>query len=127
MPGDSVKGFAGDDLDVVGSFFPRESEELIEKKRGSQDGGACVVGESLVTKNGGATPRLLESLEESDIVTTGLEASGRGETSKAGADDDGGGANGRDHRREGINESMPSKRRCIVRYCLVCVMGQGVV
>ena len=83
VPGDSIERFAGNDLDVVGSFFPRESEELIEKERGSQDGGAGVVGESFVAEDGGTATRLLESFKESDIVATGLEASGRGETSKA--------------------------------------------
>ena len=83
VPSNSVKRFAGDDLDVVGSFFPRKSEELIEKKRSGQDGGAGVVGESFVAEDGGATTRLLESLEESDIVATGLESNGGGEASKA--------------------------------------------
>ena len=83
VPSNSVKRFAGDDLDVVGSFFPRKSEELIEKKRSGQDGGAGVVGESFVAEDRGATTRLLESLEESDIVATGLESNGGGEASKA--------------------------------------------
>ena len=83
VPSDPVKGFAGDDFDVIGSFFARESKQLIEEERGCQDGGAGVVGESFVTKNGGAATRLFESFEESDIVATGLETNCRGETSKA--------------------------------------------
>jgi hypothetical protein len=83
VPSDPVERFAGDDFDVIGSFFARESKQLIEEERGSEDGGAGVVGESFITKNGGATTWLLESFEESDIVTTGLEASGGGEASKA--------------------------------------------
>ena len=83
VPSDSVKRFAGDDLDVIGGLFTRESKEFIEEERGSQDGGAGVIGESLVTKDGGTTPGLLKSLEESDIVATGLESNGGGETSKA--------------------------------------------
>ena len=83
VPRDSVKGFAGDDLDVVGSFFPRESKQLIKKKRSGQDGGAGVIGESFIAEDRGATTRLLESLEESDIVATGLESNGGGEASKA--------------------------------------------
>ena len=42
-----------------------------------------IIRESFVTKNGGSTPRLFESFEESDIVATGLESSGGGEASKA--------------------------------------------
>jgi hypothetical protein len=30
VPSDPVKGFAGDDFDVIGSFFARESKQLIE-------------------------------------------------------------------------------------------------
>jgi len=58
VPSDSVEGFAGDDLDVVGGFLSGQGEEFVEKERGGEDGGAGVVGESLVTKNGGATSRL---------------------------------------------------------------------
>jgi len=83
VPSDPVERFAGDDFDVIGCFFARESKQLIEEKRSGEDRGACVVGESFVTKNGGAATWLLESFEESDIVPTGLEASGRGKTSKA--------------------------------------------
>jgi hypothetical protein len=83
VPSDSVERFAGNDFDVIGSFFARESKQLIKKKRGGEDGGAGVVGESFVTKNGGAATRLFESLEESDIVATGLESNGGGEASKA--------------------------------------------
>ncbi len=83
VPRDSVKGFAGDDLDVVGSFFTRESKQLIKKKRSGQDGGTGVVGESFIAEDRGATTRLLESLEDSDIVATGLESNGGGEASKA--------------------------------------------
>jgi hypothetical protein len=63
VPSDPVEGFAGNDFDVIGSFFARESKQLIEEERGSEDGGPCIVGESFITKNGGATPRLLESFE----------------------------------------------------------------
>jgi hypothetical protein len=63
VPSDPIERFAGNDFDVIGSFFPRESKKLIEKKRGGQDGGAGVVGESLVTKNGGAATGLFESFE----------------------------------------------------------------
>ena len=83
VPSDSVERFAGNDFDVIGSFFARESKQLIEKKRSGQDGGAGVVGESFVTKNGGTATGLFESFEESDIVATGLESHCRGETSKA--------------------------------------------
>jgi hypothetical protein len=83
VPSDSVERFAGNDFDVIGSFFARESKQLIEKKRSGQDGGAGVVSESFVTKNGGAATGLFESFEESDIVATGLESHCRGETSKA--------------------------------------------
>jgi hypothetical protein len=83
VPSDSVERFAGNDFDVIGGFFARESKQLIEKKRSGQDGGAGVVGESFVTKNGGAATGLFESFEESDIVATGLESNGGGETSKA--------------------------------------------
>jgi hypothetical protein len=83
VPSDSVERFAGNDFDVIGGFFARESKQLIEKKRSGEDGGAGVVGESFVTKNGGAATGLFESFEESDIVATGLESYCRGETSKA--------------------------------------------
>jgi len=83
VPSDPVERFAGNDFDVIGSFFARERKQLIEKKRSGQDGGAGVVGESFVTKNGGAATGLFESFEESDIVATGLESNCRGETSKA--------------------------------------------
>ena len=63
VPSDPIERFAGNDFDVIGSFFPRESKKLIEKKRGGQDGGAGVVGESFVTKNGGAATGLFESFE----------------------------------------------------------------
>jgi hypothetical protein len=97
VPSDSVKRFAGDDLDVIGGLFTRESKEFIEEERGSQDGGAGVIGESLVTKDGGTTPGLLKSLEESDIVATGLESNGRGEAAETGTNDDSGGACRCDH------------------------------
>ena len=83
VPSDSVERFTGNDFDVIGSFFARERKQLIEKERGGEDSGAGVVGESFVTKNGGAATRLFESFEESDIVATGLESNGRGEASKA--------------------------------------------
>jgi hypothetical protein len=83
VPSDPVERFTGNDFDIIGSFFSRESKQLIEEERSGEDRGACVVGESFVTKNGGAATRLFESFEESDIVPTGLEASGRGKTSKA--------------------------------------------
>jgi hypothetical protein len=63
VPSDSVERFAGDDFDVIGSFFARESKQLIEQKRGGQYSGAGVVGESFVTKNGGAATGLFESFE----------------------------------------------------------------
>jgi len=91
MPGDSIERFAGNDVDVVGSFFARESEQFIEEERGGEDGGAGVVGESLVTKNGGAATRLFQGLEQGDVVAAGLEADGGGESAEAGADDEGGG------------------------------------
>ena len=83
VPSDPIERFAGHDFDVIGSFFARESKQLIEEERGSQDSGAGVVGESFVTKNGGAATRLFEGFEESDIVATGLESNGGGEASKA--------------------------------------------
>jgi hypothetical protein len=83
VPSDPVKRFAGNNFDVIGSFFARESKQLIEEERRGEDSGACVVGESFVTKNGGAATRLFESFEQSDIVATGLESSGGGEASKA--------------------------------------------
>ena len=83
VPSDPVERFTGNDFDVIGSFFARESKQLIEEKRSGEDRGAGVVGESFVTKNRGATARLLESFEEGDIVATGLESNCRGETSKA--------------------------------------------
>ena len=63
VPSDPVKGFAGYDFDVIGGIFARESKQLIEKKRSGQDGGASVVGESFVSKNGGAATRLFESFD----------------------------------------------------------------
>ena len=48
VPDDPIKGMAGDDLDVVGSFLLVQSKELIEKKGSGEDGGAGVVGEPLV-------------------------------------------------------------------------------
>jgi len=83
VPSDPVERFAGNDFDVIGSFFARESKQLIEQERRSEDRGARVVGESFVTKNGSAATRLFKGFEESDIVATGLEANCRGETSKA--------------------------------------------
>ena len=83
VPGDPVKGFAGHDFDVIGGFFSCQPEKFIEEKRGGEDGGAGVVGESLVTKNGSAATGLFEGLEESDVVATGLKSNGGGETSKA--------------------------------------------
>jgi len=83
VPSDSVERFTGNDFDVIGSFFARESKQLIEEERGGEDGGTRIIRESFVTKNGGAATRLFESFEESDIVATGLESSGGGETSKA--------------------------------------------
>ena len=63
VPSDPIERFAGNDFDVIGGFFARESKQLIEKKRGGQDGGAGVVGESFVTKNGSAATGLFESFE----------------------------------------------------------------
>jgi hypothetical protein len=63
VPSDPVKGFAGNDFDVIGGFFARESKQLIEEERCSEDCGAGVVGESFVTKNGSAATRLFESFE----------------------------------------------------------------
>lgn len=83
VPSDPVERFTGNDFDVIGSFFSREGKQLVEEERSSEDRGACVVGESFVAKNGCAATRLFESFEESDIVATGLEASGGGEASKA--------------------------------------------
>ena len=83
VPSDPIERFAGNNFDVIGSFFARESKQLIEEERRGEDSGACVVGESFVTKNGGAATRLFESFEQSDIVATGLESSGGGEASKA--------------------------------------------
>jgi hypothetical protein len=83
VPSDSVERFTGNDFDVIGGFFSRERKQLIEQEWCSEDGGAGVVGESFVTKNGGAATGLFESFEESYVVATGLESSGGGETSKA--------------------------------------------
>ena len=63
VPSDPIERFAGNDFDVIGSFFARERKQLIEKKRSGQDGGAGVVGESFVTKNGSAATGLFESFE----------------------------------------------------------------
>jgi hypothetical protein len=63
VPSDPIERFAGNDFDVIGGFFARESKQLIEKKRSGQDGGAGVVGESFVTKNGSAATGLFESFE----------------------------------------------------------------
>jgi hypothetical protein len=83
VPSDPVERFTGNDFDVIGSFFSRESKQLIEKERCSEDRGACVVGESFVTKNRGAATRLFEGFEESDIVTAGLQSGGGSEASKS--------------------------------------------
>ena len=95
VPSDSVEGFAGYDLDVVGGFFACEGEEFIEEEGSGEDGGASVVGESFVAEDGGAPAGLFEGFEESDVVAAGLEADGRGETAEARADDEGWGAGGR--------------------------------
>ena len=99
VPSDPVERFAGNDFDVIGSFFAREGKQLIEEERGSEDGWTRIIRESFVTKNGRAATRLLESFQKSDIVATGLEASGGGETSEARADDDCGGTNWGNHKR----------------------------
>lgn len=59
VPSDPVERFAGNDFDVIGSFFACESKQLIEEERGGEDRRAGVVRESFVTKNGGAATRLL--------------------------------------------------------------------
>ena len=94
VPSDPVEGFARDDLDVVGSFLAGEGKEFVEKERGSEDGGACVVGEALVTENRGTTSGLFESFEQSDVVASGLESDGGSKTAKSGTDDEGGGRAG---------------------------------
>jgi len=63
VPSDPVERFAGNDFNVIGSFFARESKQLIEEERRGEDSGAGVVGESFVTKNGGAATRLFKSFE----------------------------------------------------------------
>ena len=63
VPSDPVERFAGNDFDVIGSFFSRESKQLIEEERGSQDRRAGIVRESFVTKNGGTPAGLFEGLE----------------------------------------------------------------
>jgi hypothetical protein len=83
VPSDPVERFTGNDINIIGSFFPRESKQLIEEERSGQDGGAGVVGESFVTKNGSAATGLFESFVQSDIVATGLESNCSGKTSKA--------------------------------------------
>ena len=83
VPSDSVEGFAGDDLDVVGGFFSCEGEEFIKKEGGGEDGGASVVGESFVAEDGSASAGLFEGFEEGDIVAAGLEADGGGEAAEA--------------------------------------------
>ena len=95
VPSDTVEGFAGDDLHVVGGFFSCEGEEFIEEKRSGEDGGAGVVSESFVAEDGGATAGLFEGFEESDVVAAGLEANGGGESAEARANDEGWGAGGR--------------------------------
>jgi len=94
VPDDPVKGFARDDSNVVGSFLLVEGEELIEEEGGGKDGGTGIVGETLVAEDGGASPGLIEGLEESDLISAGLKANGRGQSTESGADDDGGGAGG---------------------------------
>ena len=83
VPSDSVEGFAGDDLDVVGGFFSCEGEEFVEEERSGEDGGASVVSESFVAEDGGATAGLFEGFEEGDIVAAGLEANGGSESAEA--------------------------------------------
>lgn len=97
VPSNAIKGFAGDDFDVIGGFFAGEGKEFIEEERGSEDGGSSVVGEALVAEDGGATAGLFEGFEKGDIVATGLEADSRGQTTKARADDESGGADGGNH------------------------------
>jgi len=91
MPSDSVERFAGYDLDVVGGFLSGQGKEFVEKERGGEDRGASVVGKTFVTENGGAASGLFESFEQSDVVASSLEANGRGKTTKAGTNDEGGG------------------------------------
>ena len=83
VPSDSVEGFAGDDLDVVGGFFSCEGEEFVEEEGSGEDGGAGVVSESFVAEDGGATSGLFEGFEEGDIVAPGLKANGGGESAEA--------------------------------------------
>ena len=83
VPSDSIEGFAGDDLDVVGGFFACEGEEFVEEEGSGEDGGARVVGESFVAEDGGATAGLFEGFEEGDIVAAGLEANGGSESAEA--------------------------------------------
>ncbi len=83
VPSDSVEGFAGDDLDVVGGFFPCEGEEFVEEEGSGEDGGTSIVSESFVAEDGGATTGLFEGFEEGDIVATGLEANSGGESAEA--------------------------------------------
>jgi len=95
MPGDAIEGFAGDDAEVVGRFFARKGEKFVEEKGGGEDGGAGVVGESLIAKDGGTTSGLLQGLQQGDIVSAGLKADGGGEATETGADDEGGAFQGR--------------------------------
>ena len=83
VPSDSIEGFAGDDLDVVGGFFPCEGEEFVEEEGSGEDGGAGVVSESFVAEYGGATAGLFEGFEEGDIVAAGLKANGGGKPTEA--------------------------------------------
>ena len=108
VPSDPVEGFAGDDLDVVGGFLSGECKEFIEEERGSEDGGAGVVGEALVTENGGPSSGLFESFEQSDIVASSLEANGGGKTAEARTDDKSGGTCRCDH---GVDATRARQRR----------------
>ncbi len=83
VPSDSVEGFAGDDLDVVGGFFSCEGEEFVEEEGSGKDGGAGVVSESFVAEDGGATAGLFEGFKEGYIVAAGLETNSGGESTEA--------------------------------------------
>ena len=104
VPDNPVKRVAGNDPDIVGGFFLVEGKKLIQEKRGGEDGGAGIVGETLVAKNGSAAAWLFQSLEEGDLISTGLQANGGSQAPESGSNHDSGGAGGGVQREDWIRQ-----------------------
>jgi len=89
FPAQAVEGRHRQHLDVVAHLLAAQGEQLLDRRRIGDDGGAGVEDKALVFVDISAAARLVAFFEQGRLHAGGLQANGERQAAESGADHDG--------------------------------------